>query len=197
MGGWGSGQGQNGRKTTSDYRAIDVRRLQRDKLLAPRLSFTWNWTREGKTVASVQVHVRANSISLNYRHKNRTDDWRPMNYSVPIHWTDCALGGQRAWLRCPALGCGRRVALLYIGSAGIFACRHCYQLAYVSQRENCVDRGLRRADKIRVRLGWRPGVLNGEDDKPKGMHWRTYERLHAKHDAFANRALREFMRRLE
>ena len=35
---------------------------------------------------------------------------------------------------CPAAGCGRRVAILYRG--GIFACRHCYRLAYASSRED-------------------------------------------------------------
>ena len=35
MGGFGSGSGQGGRNTTSDYRALDVRRLQRDGLLTP------------------------------------------------------------------------------------------------------------------------------------------------------------------
>ncbi len=24
---------------------------------------------------------------------------------------------------------------------------------------------------------WEPGILNGHGGKPKGMHWRTYERL--------------------
>ena len=25
-------------------------------------------------------------------------------------------------------------------------------------------------------MGWEPGILNGEGLKPKGMHWRTFER---------------------
>jgi hypothetical protein len=83
---------------------------------------------------------------------------------------------------CPAAGCGRRVAILYGG--GIFACRHCYRLAYASSREDVSDRAARRADRLRARLGWEPGILNGEGGKPKGMRWRTFERLAAEHDAF-------------
>ena len=45
---------------------------------------------------------------------------------------------------------------------------------------------MRRADTIRRRLGWEAGIANPEGSKPKGMHWRTYERLKAEHDALAN-----------
>ena len=110
-----------------------------------------------------------------------------MEYPVYLDWSDCHLGGRRAWFRCPACGCGRRVAVLYGGS--IFACRHCHRLAYDSQRERWDDRLTRRADKIRQRLGWEPGILNGHGDKPKGMHRRTYERLVAQHDAYVEASL--------
>ena len=45
---------------------------------------------------------------------------------------------------------------------------------------------MRRAETIRRRLGWEAGIANPGGDKPKGMHWRTFERLKAEHDAFAN-----------
>jgi hypothetical protein len=80
------------------------------------------------------------------------------------------------------------VAKLYSGN--IFACRHCYRLAYPSQREALYDRAARRADKIRDRLGWEPGILNGEGLKPKGMHWKTFGRLCVKHDYFVTLSLR-------
>ena len=74
------------------------------------------------------------------------------------------------------------MALLYGGA--IFACRHCRRLAYPSQREAPDDRAARRADKIRDRLGWEPGILNPKGwAKPKGMHWKTFERLDTEHDA--------------
>lgn len=74
------------------------------------------------------------------------------------------------------------MAILYGG--GIFACRHCYRLAYPSQRKTWDGRARLRADGIRARLGWEPGILNGLGLKPKGMHWRTFERLFAEYDAF-------------
>ncbi len=98
------------------------------------------------------------------------------------------LGGKRPWFLCPARGCGKRVAVLYGGA--IFACRHCHQLAYPSQRGAGYDRAARRADKIRARLGWKLGILNPKGwEKPTGMHWCTFERLNAEHDAFVAKSL--------
>ncbi len=42
--------------------------------------------------------------------------------------------------------------------------------------------GLRRARKIYTRLSGDPNYLD-MPDKPKGMHWRTYERLSAEAEA--------------
>jgi hypothetical protein len=93
MGGFGSGRGQSGKDTTSDYRALDVRRLQRDGLLTPGRSFGWNWTRDGETVASIQVRAEADRVILNYRHKSGGSDWQPMDYPVQLEWTPCTWAG--------------------------------------------------------------------------------------------------------
>jgi hypothetical protein len=92
----------------------------------------------------------------------------------------------RKWFACPARGCGRRVAKLYGGR--IFACRHCYQLAYPFQREAAFQRSQRRADRSRTRLRWREGFEDCRGEKPKGMHWRTYHRLVAELEHFEEAA---------
>jgi len=114
---------------------------------------------------------------VDYRHRRGGEDWQDESYPVYLDWTTAHLDGKRTWFRCPADGCGQRVAILYGG--GIFACRHCYQLTYPSQRNTDYDRMARRADRIRDKLGWEPGCLNGPGAKPKGMHWSTFERLTA------------------
>jgi hypothetical protein len=86
------------------------------------------------------------------------------------------------------------VAILYGG--GIFACRHCYQLAYPSSRETAGDRATRRADRLRARLGWERGILNGEGGKPKWMRWRTFVRLTSKHAELVNLSMLGIMQRL-
>lgn len=195
MGGIGSGRRyQGGKDATSDTRPLDIRRLQRDGVLTPGRAFGWQWTVNGKEVASIQIRTEADRVILNYRSRSNGGEWQPLEYPVYLEWTGCNLGGQRAWFLCPAQGCGRRVAILYGGS--IFACRHCQKLAYECQRETDDDRAARRADTIRRRLGWKPGILNGPGGQPKGMHRRTFERLKAEHDAFVNASLTGMAQRI-
>ena len=189
MGGFGSGR-QGGGRCTDDMHALDVRKIQRRGLLRPGLSLTWQWTCNEKTIATIRLQVEADRVVLDYRNQSVHTNggaWEPMNYAVGLDWTPCALGGQRVWWRCPAVGCGRRVAVLLGGR--VFACRQCNRLAYRSQRETTDDRATRRADAIRRRLGWDAGILNGNGLKPKGMHWRTFERLQREHDAHVSAAL--------
>ena len=196
MGGLGSGRrNQGGKATTSDLRTLDVRRLQRDNLLIAGRAFNWQWMRNGDEVASIQIRTESDRVILSYRNRSKGGDWQPTEYPVELDWAPCNFGGQRAWFRCPVPGCGRRVAILYGGA--IFACRHCHQLVYPSQRETVDDRAAGRADTIRCRLGWKPGILNGEGWKPKGMHWRTFERLRAEHDAFVRVSLIGMARRFK
>lgn len=186
MGGFNSGN-HGGKSCTIDMRALDVRKVQREGLLRPGHSFGWSWKRGGETVASINIKVHTGSVTLDYRNRPHGGEWQAMNYPVRLAWTPCHYGGQRAWWLCPAVGCGRRVAVLYGGS--VFACRHCQRLAYQCQKETQEDRNIRRAETLRERLGWAAGILNHAGGKPKGMHWQTFWRLQARHDQHAQRAL--------
>lgn len=188
MGGFNSGR-HGGKLTTGDMRPLDIRELARDGLLVSGTAFLWTWSRGDGKIFSIQVWpVEGDGVRLTYRKRDHgADDWKDMDYSVRVVWTDCALGGQRPWWQCPAAGCGRRVAVLYGG--GVYACRHCHHLAYRTQREQAYNRSSSKADRIRKRLGWAPGILNGSGGKPKGMHWSTFERLRAAHEACAKQSL--------
>jgi len=196
MGGLGSGRRWHlaSKDATSSYREVDVRRWYRDGLLLEGRAFGWQWSRAGEVQASIRVKVEVNRVILCYRHRAGGAEWKEEEYPVFLTWTGCNLGGRRPWFICPAKGCGRRVAILYGG--GIFACRHCYALAYPSQRETAVDRAVRRADGIRLRFGWEAGILNPNGDRPKGMHWRTYLRLLGEYEHWANLALAGMMQQL-
>lgn len=197
MGGRGSGHYWrfDAKDTIDDFRQLDVRRWQRDGCLAPGQNFGWRWSRDGETTASIRVTTEPGRVILDYRHRRAGTDWQHERYPVLLEWTPCHFGGERAWFLCPAVGCGRRVAILYGGT--IFACRHCHDLAYPSQREADFDRLARKADRIRERLDWEPGILNGSGWKPKCMHWRTFERLRAEHDRLLEQALRAADRMLD
>jgi hypothetical protein len=105
---------------------------------------------------------------------------KPVYQKVPITWTACRFGGRRPWFVCSVSSvgryCGRRVAVLY-GAGELFACRRCYGIAYASQQESSLYRWLRKAQKIRKRLGGSSDIFDVFPDKAKHMHWRSYERL--------------------
>lgn len=185
----------NGKRTTANLRALDVRQLQRDQLLTPGQSFGWNWTRNGATLATINLSVQFDCVILDFRQREYGGEWQDRKYPVRLDWTRCNYGGQRAWWLCPAAGCGRRVAILYSGS-GLYACRHCHRLAYASQRKTPDDLAAMRANKLRKRMGWNGGILNDNGGKPKGMHWRTYWGLRAAYEIKLSHALAGFGRQL-
>jgi hypothetical protein len=190
MGGLGSGRQlyYDAKNTVNNYHSIDIRKWRRKDLLTSGTSFSTKWYRDDEITGSIRVLVAEKYLILSYRYKHSAE-WKDMNYPVDLEWTPCKLGGKRPWFLCPAKNCGRRVAILYGGA--IFACRRCYQLAYPSQRENIGDRATRKAEKLRDRMGWEPGILNDEGLKPKGMHWKTYRRLCFVHNELVNLSLRE------
>ena len=69
------------------------------------------------------------------------------------------------------ISCGRRVTKLH-GAGRYFLCA-----IATSQSEGEWDRALRRANKIRQRLGGDPGMAAPFPEKPKGMWQRTFEHL--------------------
>ena len=186
MGGFGSGRKSN-KQTTDDMWRLDIRSLARGGYLKPGMAFGWQWQSRGETIASINLTVEVGRVWLRYKQREHGKEWKDMCYPVILDVTKCHIGGHRVWWRCPALGCGRRVALLYGGK--VYACRHCYQLAYQCQREVDFYRATRRADTLRNKLGWSDGILSGTGVKPKGMHWRIYQRLCEEHNNHLNDAL--------
>lgn len=180
MGGPGSGKYErcNAKNTTEMYHPLDIRRLHREGHLTPGNTFGWVWYLNGYDVCSVTIKVEKEFLVFSECNSNFSNN--VLNgYPVGLTWTSCNYGGSRPWFRCPF--CGQRVALLY--GAKFFACRHCYALAYDSQREGKEDRTLRRANNIRQKLGWRSGIAYGPGHKPKGMHWRTFEQIASEYDS--------------
>ena len=97
--------------------------------------------------------------------------------SAPVVWIPYHFG-LRPFFECPV--CGRRCCLLYM--AEVCACRQCLRLAYPVQFETKLDQGFRRAWKARMKLVQPNGRSACGDfifdsQRPKGMHWRTFNRL--------------------
>ncbi|HUX01130.1 MAG TPA: hypothetical protein VMY35_09150, partial [Phycisphaerae bacterium] len=124
--------------------------------MKPGNRFSWAWSRDGERIASINVAVNPGRIELDYRFRGwGMDDWEEVRQEIPIDWTPCRFGGQRPWFVCSVHSngryCGRRATKLY-GGGKLFACRHCYKLAYASQSENPAGRLLLKSQKIQRRL---------------------------------------------
>jgi hypothetical protein len=192
MGGRGSGRrsSYSGKPETSDSMPLDIRKITRKGLLVPGSSFSWQWLVNDRQVAGISIRVDLQSMVLSYRIKSTGE---VIKQRVQTQTSPCHLGGQRHWFTCPR--CDKRVAVLY-APGRYFACRGCGGLAYATQKEVAGDRAASRADKLRKRLGWVPGILNGDGGKPKGMHWKTYWRIKSDHDALVQVSLHGISRKL-
>ena len=168
MGGYGSGFQGQAKATTRERQRLTIGELGN---LYPGAVRSWRWTRGG----AVHVTVEADALALTYRQPDG-GEWRQ---TINREWVPCPFGGSRPWFECPH--CGRHCGTLYLGRYG-FTCRTCSGVNYPSTRETQGDRAVRKAGKIRARLGWVPGVAFGHGPKPKGMHWQTFWRLVREHD---------------
>jgi hypothetical protein len=181
MGGVGSGRRSGfGRDAVESCRSLDVNRLHREGCLEVGWSGNWQWTRDGERIAWISLRAEMGRIVLSYRYRRNGGDWQDVKEHIEIEHVPWRFGGSRPYFICPGVvngvTCGRRVVKLY-GPGRYFLCRHCYRLAYASQSEGAWDRAVRRASKIRLRLGGDHGIVAPFPQKPKGMWQRTYERL--------------------
>ena len=192
MGGSGSGRSSScgGKRNTSNSMPLDIRKITRKGLLMPGSSFNWQWLVNDRQVAGISIRVDLQSMALSYRIQSTGE---VVEQTVQTQTSPCHLGGQRHWFTCPQ--CSKRVAVLY-APGQYFACRLCGGLGYATQKEGVGDRASTKADKLRKRLGWPAGILNGDGCRPKGMHWVTHQRLKSNHDALVQVSLYHISRKL-
>ena len=179
MGGPGSGNRfrWSAKGTVEASKQIDIRRLNRDKLLRPGNSLNVAWSFRHKPDEKITINVERNRIRLIYHVQRGETGWEAVDQPVNITRTPCHYGGSRPWFFCPE--CDRRVAVIY-GVGKYFLCRHCHTLAYQSQNLNQADRLMEEARKIRRRLGAGEGLGDLIVFKPKHMHQKTFDRLRHK-----------------
>jgi hypothetical protein len=192
VGGLGSGSyyRSGSRDRVEDCLSLDVRSWRRDGWLEIGTDFITTWRRYlrdssiGVRVLGLDGAERAHAVELYYSRgpEGRKED---VSYAVPLCWTPCNFGGSRAWFVCPGIvngvACSRRVAKLYL-KGRYFLCRHCHNLAYLSQQEAHRHAALRRCQRIRQKLGANANMTEPFPGKPKGMHFKTYLRLRGKYE---------------
>lgn len=186
MGGLGSGSWNrlDYKMTTDSQRQVDIRYFRKSGLLRTGTTGTLTWSCEDVPCGSIHFEVGSEAITLRYNYRSGEGAKEDIREVVYFDKTPCNYGGHRLWFLCPE--CSRRVAVLY-GAGKHFLCRHCYDLTYASQNEDAAHRANRRSYEIIERLGGDP---NDEyyPEKPKGMHWSTYNRLLSRAQYYAQLA---------
>ena len=180
MGGQGSGRHVRlTRKTTvGECRQLHVLRLYREGLLQPGYETQWGWyNNNGEVISSILLKTLAEGLELSYSFQSKPA--KNMHYLVTIEWTSCNYGGKRPWFSCPK--CHKRVAKLYLKN-GYFYCRKCHNLTYKRCQEsgNRMDEVFNKVYQLRKKLGDNNNSSlfhSPIPDRPKGMHWKTYNKL--------------------
>jgi len=139
----------------------------------------WSIVGTGEEIASIGFEARLGEkdgyVRLHWTSADRwSGDKRQCENRIELTTRAQPLGGRRWWFVCPRTG--QLAERLHLPSgAYTFACRKAYRLAYRSQRETPRDRALSGAFALRRKLG-ADGGIGDYVTKPKGMHWRTFER---------------------
>lgn len=93
--------------------------------------------------------------------------------SIALDWQPCHLGGERPYFICPQCA---SVRVILFGH-GRLACRTCHDLYYEKQLCRNGFSNIGKLSRIAKKLG--SDTWATMPDKPKWMHWRTYEGLKA------------------
>lgn len=174
MGGQGSG-GWNRKYdgTTDDTYRLDIAMLSRNGIFKEGRPLTVTWSTSGMIHLSLSVSHQNGRLLVGDATAKGSAYRDPLSQFLPLSDKASATGRRRALFKCR--DCGARSQHLYL-HRNRFICRQCAGLTYKSRRERGAMRAIRRWDKVSARLGgvgWSELGL----EKPKNMHWHTFDGL--------------------
>jgi hypothetical protein len=177
MGGIGSGRRFQNRRgpNLEEVPQLDVRVLKRNGLFDLSASNgSIKWTNLGLSECALEYTYKDSTLSISYAVKTPQKASKTVSEHIFIDRTTCNYGGTRTWFSCPA--CNARKAILYCASKR-FLCRQCYGLNYSCQNEVYADRMIRKARKLRSKLGASMDLQRPISERPHGMYRTTFERF--------------------
>ena len=174
MGSFGSGNWGRPRKGhVEECPQIDIREWYRQYLMLPSRTFRLTLSTNGNAAREIDVYPWFDHVVITHINQSANAIKSTAEEIIAIDFTKCNYGGKRPWFVCPVFNCRKRAAILYLVTEG-FRCRHCAQLAYSSQYENSALRAMRKAKKLRAKLGGRPRLDLPLPTKPARMHGYRY-----------------------
>ena len=177
MGGFNSGTWlrAHSKRTTLRYLSIDLRQLRKSGKLIEGNKGNIIQTEYNQETYALSYEVEADLISTKTHFWSYSEHkWKTYYHLLTTRETSCNYGGTRKWFLCD--GCERRVIELFLYE-GNYQCRQCTNLTYRSQQLSRRRRLLRKAKRLRVKLGQCGDLTRPLPKKPKGMHYYTYDRL--------------------
>lgn len=171
MGGYGSGRNTRWAARSDQFHKLDLADFPREWFQRHRTG-TLTWSRGDYKTGSVGYRLSPDRLVLHYT-VTKDGERQPIEERFVMTPTEQPFGGRRWWIECK--GCGRRCRVLYGGT--YFRCRQCYRLTYESQYERVYAPGVTRAMRVRQKMKGEIGLAYPFPDRPKGMHWKTYDRL--------------------
>ena len=157
----------------------------------PRIAMTHSLMDYPKVrIASYKDQLTPFSVSMqtNYTYRGKA-----YNYEIALSRTPCHYGGYRYWYLCPH--CGKRTSVLY--RAGLYVCRHCIGANYQTQLNQPLDNIRRKMHKVASKLKWVEVGYKEVPLRPKGMHQKTFDRLHGYYQELEYRENLECMARFK
>lgn len=150
---------------------LDIARLARKRFFRPgsimksRWRWSYPWGDEGEADIVVNNVGDVPRVLVDWGDGDTQD--------IALDWTPQAYGGVRWWMLCPFTR--RRCRVLYLPNGGrLFASRRAYRLVYRTQQMSPEGRAWHRVHKLSAAIG--TCYEADEWEKPKGMHWRTFDR---------------------
>jgi hypothetical protein len=144
---------------TERTRSIDVGELNRDAAFS------------GTPMRFPILGLFTTRFKIEYRGSNWPIGRR--SQIIRVIWARCNFGGTRPWFICH---CEKRVAKLFSSYLGLYLCRKCANLNYLSQLRGRKSRLYNKAQKIRRLLQneGRPGI-DAFPMRSYRMHAKTFE----------------------
>jgi len=177
MGGIGSNRWKlkEKRKYIDQSCNIDINVMNKQNALFLGAKYSINWGEKDHIINSIAITVRDKYLEVMYQQKGGQRDGALCETRIDLTFSLCNYGGRRPWFLCPY--CDGRVTKLYHLEPG-FICRKCSKLPYQSQSETRFDRARYKAGKIRGILGVEDDIFSPVLTPPKGMCWKTFDRLY-------------------